>query len=329
MAGRKRAARADGDATRARLLEVAGQLFARLGYAGAANKAICEAAGTDLAAINYHFGGRDGLYQAVLFEGYEQLINLQKLKEIHARQDSAENKLSAAIDMIVDRLYDTMQIRLSTEERQAARDRGQSALRLACERSPALITTADIADGDRRHAGCGLQALPHQGRHLAGRHALGARDPAAGFGRRGPGRDAAGRAGRRCSARTSTSSSRIRACRGSSSTSCSSPPTRRPSSRCARAPGLPQAAARPPGRSRSNSKQVSADLDPEAAATSFIGLIQGLVMQSMLTGRTRRPCASRPRPCFALYRRGLGEARMKARRSELRRLVLVGLGACW
>ncbi|MBN0001791.1 TetR family transcriptional regulator, partial [Pseudomonas aeruginosa] len=101
MAGRKRAARADGDATRARLLEVAGQLFARLGYAGAANKAICEAAGTDLAAINYHFGGRDGLYQAVLFEGYEQLINLQKLKEIHARQDSAENKLSAAIDMIV------------------------------------------------------------------------------------------------------------------------------------------------------------------------------------------------------------------------------------
>lgn len=106
MTGRKRAARADGDATRARLLEVAGQLFARLGYAGAANKAICEAAGTDLAAINYHFGGRDGLYQAVLFEGYEQLINLQKLKEIHARQDSAENKLSAAIDMIVDRLYD-------------------------------------------------------------------------------------------------------------------------------------------------------------------------------------------------------------------------------
>jgi AcrR family transcriptional regulator len=104
MAGRKRAARADGDATRARLLEVAGQLFAR--NAGAANKAICEAAGTDLAAINYHFGGRDGLYQAVLFEGYEQLINLQKLKEIHARQDSAENKLSAAIDMIVDRLYD-------------------------------------------------------------------------------------------------------------------------------------------------------------------------------------------------------------------------------
>lgn len=53
---------------------------------------------------------------------------------------------------------------------------------------------------------------------------------------------------------------------------------------------------------------VSADLDPEAAATSFIGLIQGLVMQSMLTGK---PAAMRQQASaiFALYRRGLGEAR--------------------
>ena len=50
---------------------------------------------------------------------------------------------------------------------------------------------------------------------------------------------------------------------------------------------------------------VSPDLDPEAAATGFIGLIQGLVMQSMLTGR---PAAMRQqaKAIFALYRRGLG-----------------------
>ena len=55
-------------------------------------------------------------------------------------------------------------------------------------------------------------------------------------------------------------------------------------------------------------QQVSADLDPEAAATSFIGLIQGLVMQSMLTGR---PAVMRQQASaiFGLYRRGLGEAR--------------------
>jgi AcrR family transcriptional regulator len=106
MVERKRAPRAHGDATRARLLEAAGQLFARGGYAGTPNKDICEAAGTDLAAISYHFGGREGLYQAVLLEGYGQLINLEKLSEIHGRSCLAQEKLAAAIEMIVDRLHD-------------------------------------------------------------------------------------------------------------------------------------------------------------------------------------------------------------------------------
>ncbi len=54
-------------------------------------------------------------------------------------------------------------------------------------------------------------------------------------------------------------------------------------------------------------KLVSQDLDAEAAATSFIGLIQGLVMQSMLTGRTSA-MRQQADALFALYRRGLGAA---------------------
>lgn len=54
-------------------------------------------------------------------------------------------------------------------------------------------------------------------------------------------------------------------------------------------------------------RQVRKDLDLEAAATGFIGLLQGLVMQSMLSGR---PGAMRQQagPVFALYVRGLREA---------------------
>lgn len=54
-------------------------------------------------------------------------------------------------------------------------------------------------------------------------------------------------------------------------------------------------------------KQVGSDLDLEAAATSFVGLVQGLVMQSMLTGRpgSMRQQADR---VFALYLRGIGVA---------------------
>jgi len=53
--------------------------------------------------------------------------------------------------------------------------------------------------------------------------------------------------------------------------------------------------------------QVAADLDQEAAATTFVGLIQGLVMQAMLSGR---PGAMRQQAdrVFALYVRALGEA---------------------
>lgn len=54
-------------------------------------------------------------------------------------------------------------------------------------------------------------------------------------------------------------------------------------------------------------KLVSADLDPEAAATSFVGLVQGLVMQSMLSGRTA-VMRQQAGAIFVLYRRGLGEA---------------------
>ena len=53
-------------------------------------------------------------------------------------------------------------------------------------------------------------------------------------------------------------------------------------------------------------KPVRQDVDPQAA-TSFIELIQGLVMQSMLTGRTAA-MRQHADAIFVLYRRGLGEA---------------------
>lgn len=50
--------------------------------------------------------------------------------------------------------------------------------------------------------------------------------------------------------------------------------------------------------------QADADLDLEAAATGFVGLVQGLVMQSMLSGRTgaMRQQAGR---VFAVYLHGI------------------------
>ena len=48
----------------------------------------------------------------------------------------------------------------------------------------------------------------------------------------------------------------------------------------------------------------SQPLDSEAAATLFIGTVQGLVMQSLLAGDVKRLRRDAPR-VFAIYRRGI------------------------
>jgi len=77
--GSKRGTRQDGDSTRAHLLDVAGRLFAERGYLGTSSKDICLEAGVNMAAVNYHFGSRDGLYGAVLVEAHRQVVSEESL----------------------------------------------------------------------------------------------------------------------------------------------------------------------------------------------------------------------------------------------------------
>jgi AcrR family transcriptional regulator len=58
------------DPTKVRLLEAAGEEFAEKGFELARVRAICERAGANLAAVNYHFGDKEQLYLEVLREAH-------------------------------------------------------------------------------------------------------------------------------------------------------------------------------------------------------------------------------------------------------------------
>ena len=61
----KSARRKEAAGTRDRLLEVACAVFAERGYKQTRTQDICRIAGVNPAAVNYHFGGKEGIYRAV------------------------------------------------------------------------------------------------------------------------------------------------------------------------------------------------------------------------------------------------------------------------
>jgi TetR/AcrR family transcriptional regulator, regulator of cefoperazone and chloramphenicol sensitivity len=92
--------------TEKRLLEAAGEIFAEYGYRAATVRQICEKAGANLAAVNYHFGDKEGLYMAVLrsvpsaqAEKYPSALGL-------AAEARAEQKLCAYIRSLLHRVFD-------------------------------------------------------------------------------------------------------------------------------------------------------------------------------------------------------------------------------
>ena len=91
--------------TEKRLLEAAGEIFAKYGYRGATVRQICEKAGANLAAVNYHFGDKERLYMAVL-----RSVPSAQAKKYPPNVDSAEagseQKLCAYIRSLLNRVFD-------------------------------------------------------------------------------------------------------------------------------------------------------------------------------------------------------------------------------
>jgi len=90
--------------TKKRIIETAGNVFAEVGFEKATVRDICNQAGVNIAAINYHFGDKKGLYLAVLKYGKDVAFKEHPLDEVLDKSLSAEERLKVFLSWYIGRV---------------------------------------------------------------------------------------------------------------------------------------------------------------------------------------------------------------------------------
>jgi AcrR family transcriptional regulator len=90
----------DPEATREALMQAGTELFAARGFDGVPVEAIAERAGANKAMINYHFGGKRGLYKAILLETFEEIG--AQIRAVSEEPGDAPTRIAAFIDFVLE-----------------------------------------------------------------------------------------------------------------------------------------------------------------------------------------------------------------------------------
>jgi AcrR family transcriptional regulator len=90
--------------TKKRIIETAGNIFAELGFQNTTVREICKHAGVNIAAINYHFGDKKGLYLAVLKYGRDAAFKKHPFDEGLNKSSSPEERLKAFLSWYIGRV---------------------------------------------------------------------------------------------------------------------------------------------------------------------------------------------------------------------------------
>ena len=101
-----RANRKDGVETRERLLNAACSVFAARGFQDASIAEICEDAGANVAAVNYHFGSKEALYVEVWRHTFETFMQAYPLDGGLSADAPPEERLFARVHALLQRVFD-------------------------------------------------------------------------------------------------------------------------------------------------------------------------------------------------------------------------------
>lgn len=109
----------EADHTRIRLLQAAGAIFAEAGYEGAKIREICGLADANIAAVNYHFGDKLGLYTAVLKSALQADTDAEmfnRLRDCKSPEDALRLYVRTFLRQAYGRDSASLHIRLMTQE---------------------------------------------------------------------------------------------------------------------------------------------------------------------------------------------------------------------
>ncbi len=99
------------DQTRQRLLDEAERLFADMGYAAVTVRQITQAAQTNVAAVNYHFGGKQNLYLEVFRQRW-----VPRARRIWARLEPLEARQDYTLEEVVRAIAEAMFLSFTDED---------------------------------------------------------------------------------------------------------------------------------------------------------------------------------------------------------------------
>ena len=143
------------DTTRDRLLDTAARLFAERGYQATTMRAVTAEAGANIAAVNYHFGSKQALLEAVVRRALGPVV-----EERRARLDALEAQGDPTVEQIVDAIIGPLIDRMSAEPSTALVIRLLGRLFVDPDPEMRALVKHEVSEAERRQLVMLERALP-------------------------------------------------------------------------------------------------------------------------------------------------------------------------
>ena len=151
------------DSTKSRILDVAEHLFMEHGFEATSLRSLTSSAGVNLAAVNYHFGSKEELFQAVLTRRLDPM-NQERIELLAKLERDAGSKPIACERILAAML--TPALRLARDERRGGKNFLRLLGRAYADPAPFIrhFLSAQYTEMIARYKEAFHRALPHLSR---------------------------------------------------------------------------------------------------------------------------------------------------------------------